>query len=176
MGRRTGTARFAGRRRQGSGVVDLNVPGGDWGGSRMELGQRRRVRQGVGSTAASRGARVRGEKRTASAVSGVEPAFERIADHIMLEEELPTCSVFDNLTTLKIIGGWCLIDFNVNPWSKLRDESNEGSEWCQLGEGTCRILCEGIKWSNIAERKRVRQEEDKERSILENKLKKRQEW
>ncbi|TVU05110.1 hypothetical protein EJB05_48261, partial [Eragrostis curvula] len=49
-------------------------------------------------------------------------------------------------------------------------------EWCQLGEDTCRILCEGIKWSNIAERKRVRQEEDKERSILENKLKKRQEW
>lgn len=28
---------------------------------------------------------------------------------VMLEKELPTCSVFDNLTTLEI-GGWCLTD------------------------------------------------------------------
>jgi hypothetical protein len=32
---------------------------------------------------------------------------------VMVEKELPTCSVFDNLTTLEI-GGWCLMDdFNV---------------------------------------------------------------
>ncbi|TVU34847.1 hypothetical protein EJB05_16701, partial [Eragrostis curvula] len=145
---------------------------------------------------------------------------------VMLEKELPTCSVFYNLTTLKI-GNWCLMDFNVvlhflqlSPRLeklvlKHRKGTTKGAETdstpipemtfqCPLLE-TVTIQCskdddgikkivnamvangvssekihvefyEDIKWSNIAERNRVRQEEGKERSILEKILKKRQEW